>query len=740
MLRRLSLLFVALILCQGFFLMAENEGDIHGSSRQTDPIKIEIIAEDETIQPGQPFWVAIRLQIEDHWHSYWKNPGDAGMATAIEWKLPEGFQSGPVEWPFPKRFALDAMVGFGYEGDVMLLAQLFPPATLTTKEPVKIGADIRWLVCSDSSCLPGQSEVSASIPVSSSLPKPNQQWANDFARARTKLPTKQWSLKAQRKNNLIELSLKAFGKHFEVTKAYFCPEFKDTIDYRSEAVLNKSPDNSGNFFMVMHETGPKSDSLKGILVLLAGPDSHVIEALDVNIPITDSGTNNEYVSIADIPKPQTARETSVQPMNDIPSETFEGGIGIALLMAFVGGMILNLMPCVLPVISFKILSFVKMSGQSRSVMLKHGAAFSLGVLISFWILAGIMLMLQAYGRSVGWGFQLQEPLFVAGLAALLLVFGLSLFGVFEMGTSVMSMAGKSHNTASELGGSFLSGVLATAVATPCTGPFLGSAIGFAVTLSPLKAMLIFTSLGVGMAFPYMILSAFPSMLRFLPKPGPWMGTFKEIMGFLMLATVLWLVWVFGAQTNSLSVFLLLAGFFFIALACWVYGKWGSPVKKRGTRVVSTVIAAIFFLLAGYAIFNSTAAWVSAYDDEPTQTANQGAAIDEWEDFSLERLVQLRKQGTPVFIDFTAKWCLICQANHVVLSMNEVNQKFMEAGVVKMKADWTKSDPVITEMLRKFGRNGVPLYLLYGKDPSKAPQILPQMLTPEAVITSLEKME
>ena len=218
-----------------------------------------------------------------------------------------------------------------------------------------------------------------------------------------------------------------------------------------------------------------------------------------------------------------------------------------------------------------------------------------------------------------------------------------------------------------------------------------------------------------------------------------MGTFKEIMGFLMLATVLWLVWVFGAQTNSLGVFLLLSGFFFLAMGCWIYGKWGSPVKKRATRTTSMMITALLFILAGYVIFNSTAAWVEAFDDEPKSVANRGATIDDWENFSLERLEQLRKMGTPVFIDFTAKWCLICQANHVVLSMNDVSKKFAKAGVVKMKADWTKNDPVITEMLRKFGRNGVPLYLLYGSDSSKNPQILPQMLTPEVVIESLEKM-
>jgi thiol:disulfide interchange protein DsbD len=421
---------------------------------------------------------------------------------------------------------------------------------------------------------------------------------------------------------------------------------------------------------------------------------------------------------------------------------FEGGLGLALVLAFVGGMILNLMPCVLPVISFKVLSFVKMAGQSRKLVFTHGLTFTLGVLLSFWVLTAALLVLQAYGRSVGWGFQLQEPLFVAILAAILLVFGLSLFGVFEFGTSLIAMAGQAQQSAtakrSGLFGSFMSGILATAVATPCTGPFLGSAVGFAMTLPPALTMLVFTSLGLGMSLPYLLLATFPSTLRFLPKPGQWMVTFKELMGFFMLATVLWLVWVFGAQTSTFALFLLLAGFFFLALGSWVYGKWS--MQRKTIRLIAYGLTIACFATGGYAIFNAVSPWAAQMDSSSAtkQVANHSAA-DAWEEFSPERLAELQKQGTPVFIDFTAKWCLICQANHLVLTTSEVTQQFEKLGVVKMKADWTKNDPVITAELRKHGRSGVPLYLLYGTDPKAAPKILPQVLTPEIVLEELKNI-
>ncbi len=381
-------------------------------------------------------------------------------------------------------------------------------------------------------------------------------------------------------------------------------------------------------------------------------------------------------------------------------------------------MILNLMPCVLPVMSFKVMSFVKMARQSRSLTLKHGLMFAFGVILSFWVLASAMLMLRAYGQAVGWGFQLQEPLFVVILASLLFIFSLSLFGVFEWGMVFASWAGQTEAEkvpkAEGYTGSFLIGILATAVATPCTGPFLGSAVGFAVTLPVFQALLIFTTLGLGMCFPYLLLAAFPSCLRFLPKPGAWMETFKQLMGFGLLATVLWLLWVFSAQTDTFSLICLLTGFLFFSIGCWIYGRGCSPVSSREDARAGFCFCVLVCGGGMPCYFISASCMV-----QKAKLCQNGDLWEGWEKFSPERVAQLRSEGKPVLIDFTAKWCLICQANHLVLSSDEVEKSLADAGVVRLKADWTKNDPVITQALSKFGRNSVPLYVLYGPDDIKS---------------------
>lgn len=715
----------------GFVSSHENQQAANAAPGQVQAV---IIPEDETIQPGHPFWVIVQLHIQDKWHSYWKNPGDAGMATSIEWNLPEGFTASPIKWPTPERFTLDSMIGYGYEGDVSLLTQITPPPLLPMGKDINIGAKVRWLVCSDSACVPGESEISAKLPTVKTHPIAANNAKKLFANARTQLPKEIAAVQAYLHDNRYEMQLPIPANN--ISSAYFCPEDKHVIDHTAEAVLTPSPDNPQQYTVSLKQaqTPSDQDSLRGVLVVNSEPGhSHAVE---LNAPIISESGGEEYIGyMEDVPQSNLVEQAGLGPVANDPV-TLEGGLAMALLLAFIGGMILNLMPCVLPVISLKVFSFVKLAGKSRTLTLQHGFAFAAGVLISFWALASILLMLKAYGHAVGWGFQLQEPIFVGILAAILLVLSLSLFGVFEFGTSLTSLAGKAQSHAANEGpaSSFFSGILATAVATPCTGPFLGSAIGFAFTVSATKALLIFTALGLGMAFPYILLAAFPSLLRFLPKPGPWMITFKEIMGFFMLATVLWLVWVFGAQTGSLPVLILLASFFLLALACWIYGKWGSPVKPFLSRIISSAIALILLAAAGTAIF------VSAKSTEsPTEQQQLITQAGEWEAFSPQRVAELQKQGVPVLIDFTAKWCLICQVNHLVLTSDKVEQKLNEHGVVRMKADWTKNDPVITEELRKHGRNGVPLYVLYTGEEGKTPKILPQVLTPDNVIAEVNTM-
>lgn len=733
---RRTMIFLAVIFTSIIAIAsAESDPFFQDGIASIEPVHAEIIVEQESIQPGQPFWVGVKLKLDDKWHAYWKNPGDAGMAPMIDWQLPEGFAAGEILWPTPQKYTLNEAVGFGYAEEVILLVEIKSSNHIHSE--ANLGANIRWVVCDDSSCLPGGAELKTSVSVNSKDPILNPAHNDTFARARKKIPHSHQEFIAKSHNNLITLNVESPN---EVVEAFFFPEEMDRIDHTVDAVVSKVNGNDNYYHVILKEAenASKTAPLKGVIVLKTSQTDDAHLAFEINLPVSNQ-PSDELALNSEI-NGSTATNNMVQ------SHHFDGGFFFALCLAFTGGLLLNLMPCVLPVISFKVLSFVKMAGQSRSLIFKHGVAFSFGVLLSFWVLAGVLLGMQAYGHAVGWGFQLQEPLFVAILAAIILIFGLSMFGVFEIGAGLASKAGQAQvsNKSSGLAGSFFSGILATAVATPCTGPFLGTAVGFAVTLPAFLSMLIFTSLGLGMASPYLMLGAFPSLLKYLPKPGNWMITFKEIMGFVMIATVLWLIWVFGAQTDALAVFLLLSGFFFMAIACWIYGKWGAPVKKKKTRLISCGVAAPFLILGAYVLFFASTIPSYCLDDMQNQEviamAGKTQHRSKWEKFSPERVDELRKNGTPVFVDFTAKWCLICQANHLVLNVNEVDNRFNDLGVVRMKADWTKSDPVITEELKKYGRNSVPLYLLYRPNSDEPATILPQVLTPETVLEYLKELE
>jgi len=600
------------------------------------PVKTEIVAEETGIQAGRSFWVAVRFDIDEGWHTYWKNPGASGFPPSIEWTLPDGFVAKEIQWPTPERLESQEGVSYVYHDALVLLTEITPPAELSA-EQVNLEADLKWLVCSDTTCLPGFESLSLSLPVTT--PEINRDAAVLFASVREKI----------------------------------------VVD-------------------------------------------HPIQAASDEIAMADLDSSH------------------AMPSQDF---AFQGGIIWAVLFAFAGGLILNLMPCVLPVISLKIFSFVKMAGENRWKIVKHGLMFTLGVLVSFWALASVLIALQSYGQLVGWGFQLQEPIFVGILAVVIYVFGLSLFGIFEFGTIFSAWAGQKQSDATkESGGgmaAFLSGVLATAVATPCTGPFLGPAVAFALTLSAPYALLIFTSLALGMSFPYLLISAFPSLIRFLPKPGSWMVVFKEILGFCMVATALWLVWVFASQTDVAILGWFFIGLFLLTVACWVWGKWATPLVKRPVRITATIATLVIAVSGLYFVVDSART-------EPTQTELFAMAnvelteqnIRRWIPFSSERLNDLRAQGKPILVDFTAKWCLICQSNHLVLDSQAVSDKCAELGVVKMLADWTRNDPEITKALRKYGRSGVPLYLLFG--PDGEPEVLPQTLTPDMVVEYLSHIE
>ncbi|MFB6097758.1 MAG: protein-disulfide reductase DsbD family protein, partial [Salinibacter sp.] len=413
----------------------------------------------------------------------------------------------------------------------------------------------------------------------------------------------------------------------------------------------------------------------------------------------------------------------------------------ALAFAFVGGLLLNLMPCVFPVLSVKILGFAQEAEEGGGTMQRNGLLFGAGVLVSMWILAGALLGLRAAGSQIGWGFQLQSPVFIALMTMLFFGIGLNLLGAFEVGTTLMNWGGRVETTAASGTGTasaFLTGVLATVVATPCTAPFMGAALGVALTLSAAGALLIFTALGVGMATPYVVLSMTPALLDRLPKPGAWMETLKQAFAFPMFATAIWLVWVFGQQTSTGGVAFLLAGLLLLGLAAWIVHRWSAPQLSRTAMLVTRTLAGAA-LVGGIAIAVVGAGAAPAERTTTASTSDSTATETTWRAYSPETVERLRESGRPVFVDFTAAWCLTCQVNkRRVLTAEAVQKAFDEKNVALVRADWTNRDPEITKALRSHGRSGVPVYVLYAGNGSE-PRLLPEVLTEDIVLNALKNL-
>lgn len=685
----------------------------------TDQAIVELVSEIAVIRPGQTFDVALRVKLDPHWHVYWKNPGDAGLAPRIEWELPEGFVAGELEFPVPERIVTPPdFISYGYEGEVFFLVQVTAPADLAVGQTLALNAKANWLIC-ESMCIPGNADLSLKLPVTetgeSLVPSP---WADALATARKELPRllEEASVSFEVLAKTVTASIDWAGfEGIETEGLYFYVEAEGLVN--SAAKQNFAL--SGSSLIVSMEKSEwfegEVDQLKGILVNASG----FAAAGGVHAVVVDS---------ASIPK-------GGDPKLGVGAAGASLTFLKALVFAFAGGVILNLMPCVFPVLSIKILGFVQQSGDDDKKILKHGLAFAGGVLVSFWALAGVLIALRAGGESLGWGFQLQSPYFVGVLLLVMFLFGLSLMGVFEFGTSAISLAGKVKGNG--FISSFSSGILATAVATPCTGPFMGPALGFALTLSAFQSLTVFTFLALGMAAPYLILSSFPKLIERLPRPGAWMETFKQVMSFPMFATCIWLIWLMGAHVGMDGLIEVLGGLLIVSIGAWVYGRWATPIKIVGTRRMATLIALV---IASFGV------WMLMPSEEATSAvASEGSGGPDkygvtWEEFSPEVVAAARAEGKPVFIDFTAKWCLTCKANKaVIFASDEVKRRFDELGVVMVRGDWTKRNPVITKALESFGRSGVPLYVLYDGEPSSSPQLLPELLNPGIVLNALDKI-
>jgi thiol:disulfide interchange protein DsbD len=683
-----------------------------GAPVSTPHVTAELLLDRSHVRPGEEFRLGLHLRMKEGWHTYWKHPGDSGEATTIDWVLPDGFTAGPILWPQPQRISLKPLTGYGYEGDVLLLVPMRAPATAFAGSRASFKANVYWMVC-EKICIPEEVTLDLDVPIAGEPSAPGAS-ATLFDRftATVPVPSNDWQIRAARHDNRIILRARPpKGFRIEQPGISFFAATGPLIEYSAPQPVSLR---DGELTMELTRSpyaAADARRLSGVLHAPGGwiPGGPV--AVEIDAPI-------------DVAPPTAPAPSAPPPLTLL----------LAVGLAFLGGMVLNLMPCVFPVVSLKILSFMQHSGDEPRRVRLHGLSFAGGVLLAFWILAGLLLALRAAGQEIGWGFQLQSPPFVAAMAFLLFALGLSLAGVMEIGTSLTRVGGGVARTGYRT--SALNGMLATVVATPCTAPFMGAALGFALTQSATAALLIFTALGAGMAAPYVALSLWPALLRFLPRPGQWMVRFKQLMAFPLFATVAWLVWVFGHQTGVDGILRLLLGLTLVGAAAWVWGSWATLDASTLTRATARIVA-VALLASGFLLTVAAEAVSGAVNTAGVQS---GSGV-QWEPWSEKRVAELRAEGRPVFVDFTAAWCLTCKVNErVAFSSAEVRKIVGERNIAMLKADWTNRDAAITRALGQFGRSGVPLYVLYEADPSASPRLLPEILSPGILIETFSQLQ
>lgn len=665
------------------------------------PVKAEhLTAELTSLSPkiavGGTVQAGLVLTIEEHWHVYWVNAGDSGEPPTVKWTLPEGITAGPMRFPPPTRLPLGPLMDFGYEDQVAF------PITLTASPSMKPGkvhldAKVDWLVCA-SVCLPGKAHLGMDLDVvPGPLPQPALVGAlgEGISTLPKPLPA---SMRATVVSDASQLQV-TLTTGTKEQNAEFYPFDQNVIANAADQPIEPLPDGVRLWLKRDPTATTPPTQLHGLVELSS------TEAYDFTAPVTPG-------TIA--PPPAAAKSPAQQ------SATSDLSAWTAILLAFLGGLLLNLMPCVFPVLFLKGLALMNSSGEEKSRQRAHGLIYTLGIVVSFWVIVAALLILRAGGRQLGWGFQLQSPAFVAVLAGLVFFLGLSLAGQFELGLSLTS-AGGGLAQKQGLTGSFFTGVLATVVATPCMGPLMGTAVGFALAQPVIITFLVFTALGIGLALPYLALTMQPQWTNLLPRPGAWMETLKQLTSVPLFATAIWLTWVYaqlytgqGEGTGIDRMVWLLSAYLVLAIAGWVLGKW--PAKPVPGFVAVLLIALAIYL--------------------PIHQPKQDTLV--WKPYTQANFDAARATGHPVFIDFTAAWCLSCKVNEAaVLRSAEVEKALEKHHFELLKADWTKYDPVITEQLRSVGRSGVPTYVIYPPGKVSNADVLPELLTKDIVLKQID---
>ena len=699
----------------GLMLLATASLQLHGEPVQAAHTTVELLSDSSEVAPGQTFHLGVKFEMEPDWHIYWRNAGASGLPPELTWTLPEGFTAGDIQWPSPKSISLEGLVSYGYKGIATLIVPVTAPDDLAPGADLTIQLELFYLICKEV-CLPGDASLQLTLKTGAEAVAANAD-VFEAAYASQPKPGSPYELSVTgQEDKLLKLSIKGEALPEAL---YFFSAKEGLIDPNAEQAYSVS-DGVGRLSLPL-DFAYLEEKPAELIGILKSPD----QSWSVRFPTSD---NTQLATEAPAPTGSPYGDAGLE------QQLLSQGLIGWLLLAFFGGLILNIMPCVLPVLSLKVFSLLNHSGQSRGQALGHGVAYTLGVVASFLVLAGVLFSLRALGESIGWGFQLQKPGFVLILGLVFFLFGLNLLGVFEIGSGLVGADTKVAGR-KDFVGSFGVGVLAAVVGAPCVGPFVGGVSGVALQANTFTGLLIFATLGLGMASPFMFLAIFPKLVAYLPKPGAWMETFKQSMGFLLMAALVFLVYLLGQLAGLGAITTMLVVLLLSSIAAWIYGRWAAPVKSAKSRLIAR-LATLVLLVAcvGWGLRSVDA----AYDANIREQTTVVAEGEPWAPWSTEAVEEAVADGKPVFVDFTASWCLICQVNKkAALRTDATKELFEEAGVVSLSADWTRRDPAITEELEKFGRSGVPLYLLYSPDGEVS--VLPQNLTNGIIREAVESM-